>query len=445
MRILISTGLNFGAAEYKNIGDIAMLQAAVSRLGGLWPGAWIGILTDSAPDLARFCPGAQAVSRLGAEAWVNDGILLGGLHRKLPRALSAMLSDSKHEVGGRFPNLLCAALRARFRLRDSGQRLPELEKFLAALRSCELLLVCGAGGFADSCREWNDYTLGLIEAALAYGKKVALLGQGLGPITDRSVLRRMSKVLPRVDLLCSRGTHGARAIAEQCGVRSNLFHTTGDEALEPAYDFRPRLLGYSIGVNLRVAPYSGVSVKQADAVGEVLLKAAERRGADLLPLPIATHPYADDRESISRMLRQKMTVGSMRSLDSPEGIYAQLAQCRMVVTGAYHAAIFALAQGIPAVCIAGSDYYAAKFAGLQELFSEGCSVIKLDEEFAIDRLASSIERVWEDAERLRPLVLNATRSQIAARREAYLALRDLFPQHQVPAAGLATSPVAHSH
>jgi hypothetical protein len=32
MRIVVATGLNTGAAEYQNMGDVAMLQVAVARL-----------------------------------------------------------------------------------------------------------------------------------------------------------------------------------------------------------------------------------------------------------------------------------------------------------------------------------------------------------------------------------------------------------------------------
>ena len=75
MRILIGTGLNFGPAEYQNIGDIAMLQVALTRLAELWPDAEILVLTDSVTDLARFCPSAQPLSRYGAETWIDGGVI----------------------------------------------------------------------------------------------------------------------------------------------------------------------------------------------------------------------------------------------------------------------------------------------------------------------------------------------------------------------------------
>ena len=62
IRVIVATGLNDGDAEYKNMGDVAMLQVAVARLLKLWPEARIEVLTDSPAGLARYCP-AQYRSR----------------------------------------------------------------------------------------------------------------------------------------------------------------------------------------------------------------------------------------------------------------------------------------------------------------------------------------------------------------------------------------------
>ena len=69
MRVIVATGLNTGGAEYKNMGDIAMLQVAVVRLASLWPNARIEVLTESASDLARYCPGAKPLPRAGCSCW----------------------------------------------------------------------------------------------------------------------------------------------------------------------------------------------------------------------------------------------------------------------------------------------------------------------------------------------------------------------------------------
>lgn len=425
MRILVGTGLNSGEAEYRNVGDIAMLQAAVRRLSELWPEAEIVVLTDSVAGLSRFCPGARPLSRSGARTWVGDRILLGQLHRLLPIWLSHWLSKAKHYLRGRHPAIVRGMLRARFRIRDSEGRLGQLDSFLSTLESSDLLLVCGSGGFADSCRDWNLFTLALVETAIVAGVPVVLTGQGIGPISDPHVISRMRRILPRVALLTSRGTKGADAIAREIGIPRDIFLTTGDETVEPAFQARPLSLGSGIGVNLRVAPYSGVSEDAAEAIGKVLRGFATREGATLIPLPVATHDYANDSMTIGRLLGTEPS--DFGSLDSPQALYEQTAKCRVVVTGAYHAAVFALSQGIPAICISASDYYMCKFAGLRSLFGEGCTIINLQVQNPEELVLYSLQKAWDCAYSLRDDLLNAARRQIWATEDASMRLRLMFP------------------
>ena len=50
----------------------------------------------------------------------------------------------------------------------------------------------------------------------------------------------------------------------------------------------------------------------------------------------------------------------------PRAIIKRIGRCRVVVTGSYHVAVFALSQGIPAICLANSEYYEIKFRGLAD-------------------------------------------------------------------------------
>jgi colanic acid/amylovoran biosynthesis protein len=426
MRILVGTGLNQGTAEYQNIGDIAMLQVAVARLAELWPGAEILVLTDSEAGLARFCPQAKPLSRRGAETWVIDGVITGPLHLMLPEWITVHIRRTKRWLRTHAPGSIDFLLRNRFRLHDGDGRGPSVQSFVRALRDCDLLVIAGCGGFADSCRAWNLYALGLIEAALAHHKKVALFGQGLGPLADAEVLGRMREVLPRVSVLASRGTHGAEALAEQLGIPQGVFTTTGDDAVEPAYRLRSPSGGNAIGVNLRIASYSGISETHADAIGAVLREFAARQNAELIPLPIALHRTADDRKSIGRLLGESIRSDGMPSLDAPEAIYSETAKCRVVVTGAYHAAVFALAQGIPTICISAAGYYAAKFEGLRTLFGNGCVVVNLQDKDSICLLRNSLESTWERSIAFRDELLDGARKQIEASLDGYRRIRELL-------------------
>ncbi|WP_109484773.1 polysaccharide pyruvyl transferase family protein [Occallatibacter savannae] len=424
MRILVGTGLNQGEAEYKNFGDVAMLQVAVSRLAELWPDSDILVLTDSEDNLARFCPKAKACCRVGAVTWLSDGVITGPLHLHTPDWITALIRGTKRCIRRRAPGWISFLLRNRFRLHDGEGRGPKTEAFARELERCDLLVIAGCGGFADSCREWNVFALNLIEAVLTRRKPVALFSQGLGPISDEETLNRMGEVLPQVRLLASRGTQGAEVLAAQIGVSHDIFVTTGDDAVEPAARQGSEDVGHGVGINLRIAPYSGITDSHSDLLSRCLRQFATQQGADLVPLPIAVHQTADDRDSIAKILGDGLTADTMARLDSPEAIYQEVAKCRVVVAGAYHAAVFALGQGIPTICLYGAEYYKAKFEGLQALFGEGCAVIDLHEADSMKKIQILLEQFWDGSTELRVELRAKARGQVEASRDAYRRLHD---------------------
>jgi polysaccharide pyruvyl transferase WcaK-like protein len=427
MRIIVATGLNTGAAEYKNMGDVAMLQAAVARLLNLWPDGCIEVLTDSPSNLARYCPGARPLSRAGCKRWVGDGVFFGRLQRFLPKLVSLRLSGWKRTLRVRWPGLLEQLIRLRLSFQSGDSRYRNFKIFLETLKKTDLLVVCGSGGFADSCRDWNLSILGTMEAAIQRGIPVAMFGQGMGPLNDPRVLSRAREVLPRVTLITLRGSRGGLPLLESIGVAPAALRTTGDEAIQHAYAARAEAPGSAVGINMRVAAYANVKTDIVERVGPLLQDFARRHTAPLLPIPIAVHESANDHKTIRQLLEgfDDESDGGL-SLDTPVMLMKQTARCRIVVTGAYHAAVFALAQGIPVVCLTNSPYYLAKFQGLQDLFGLGCDIIMLSEPDFPDKLAKAIERAWNSAEVVRLPLLRSALRQIEGSQGAYQRLRSLL-------------------
>jgi colanic acid/amylovoran biosynthesis protein len=103
----------------------------------------------------------------------------------------------------------------------------------------------------------------------------------------------------------------------------------------------------------------------------------------------------------------------------------EVSRCRIVVTGSYHAGVFALSQGIPVVAVARSSYYAAKFGGLAAQFGTGCDVVLLTGEDTERRLGDAVVAAWDRAPAVREALLGAAEHQIRLSREAYSRLGDL--------------------
>jgi polysaccharide pyruvyl transferase WcaK-like protein len=427
MRIILETALNKGPAEYQNMGDVSMLQVAARRLRRLWPDASIEVLTDSPKNLQLFCPGTKPLSRVGRDHWVGDGFAFGRFHRYLPEWATSAWRAVSELFERRLPVVLKMIVRLRLGLRDNEHNRGGVVAFLEAMENANLLVVCGAGGFADSCREWNLTTLSTMETAIRRKVPTVMLGQGMGPLTDTDVLARARRVLPAVDLITLRGTLDSPALIEALGVVQSRVKTTGDEAIELAYDARPATLGHALGINLRVASYAEVEGGMTKKLGPVLQDFARRHHAPILPVPIAFHAWASDHLAIRRLLAgfDDQSDGGL-ALDTPLKVIEQAGRCRVVVTGAYHAAVFSLAQGIPVVCLAKSPYYVAKFLGLAHQFGLGCETILLDDSDMLTKLRTSLERAWNSAETVRNPLQQAALRQINLSRGAYERVRDLL-------------------
>jgi polysaccharide pyruvyl transferase WcaK-like protein len=431
MRIIVDTALNTGAGEYQNMGDVSMLQVAVNRLLKLWPSPCVQVLTGSPENLAKYCPGAKPLTRAGRNLWVGDSFLLGRVHNYLPDSIARRLSGLTTALERISPSFLGSMVRKRLWLRDAENIGGDLIAFLEAMENADLFIVCGAGGFADSCREWNMSTLNTLEVALRRKIRVVMFGQAMGPLSDAEVLSKARGVFPAVGLVTLRGGRGGQPLLESLGVRSDKILTTGDEAVELAFEARSQEIGCGLGVNLRIASYAGTGEEIVVKLKSMLHEFAAKHGVPLVPLPIAFHSRANDPEAIRRVLagHDDQSDGGA-NLDTPMKVIQQATRCRVVVTCAYHAAVFALAQGIPVVCLTNSAYYDAKFLGLEDQFGLGCETVSLANPELLRRLPEALERAWQSAEAVRLPLRQAALRQIEAGRSAYGLVRDMTDTHR---------------
>jgi polysaccharide pyruvyl transferase WcaK-like protein len=432
LRILVDTALNTGPAEYQNVGDVSMLQVAVSRLTKLWPLARIEVLTESPDNLVKYCPGAQAVARAGRDLWCSDreslcSFFFTRVYEHLPNWCSSRLNRLILTLEKGRPSLLKLMIRMRPVLGDAENYKRDLIAFLEAMEETDLLFFCGAGGFSDGCRTWNFSTLNTLKAAIRHSIPTVMVGQQMGPLNDPEILTIAKDVLPQVRLITLRGGRGGLALLETLGVDTSQVLTTGDEAVELAYEARTESPGQGLGINLRVASYAELEENFVEKLRPVLQDFARRHSAPMIPIPIAFHAWASDHTAIRELLAgfdDESDGGSV--LDTPLKVIKEVGRCRVVTTGAYHAAVFALAQGIPTVCLAKSDDYIAKFLGLKDQFGQGCETVLLRGPDLFERLTESLERAWQSAETVRGPLLEAALRQITLSRSAYERVRGLL-------------------
>jgi polysaccharide pyruvyl transferase WcaK-like protein len=256
------------------------------------------------------------------------------------------------------------------------------------------------------------------------------MGQGFEPIDNPALRARAQSVLPELDLVGCREKKFGPVILQSLGVNPTKIVVTGDDAIELGYRWRVAALGNGIGANLRVAWYAGVNKDMIEIVRDVLQGAARKHAAPLAPIPIATRCPSDASHIQKLLAGYGNVLNEQDDLAEPRDVIRQTGLCRVVVTGSYHAAVFALSQGISAVCLSQTAYYVKKFLGLNAQFGDGCYVLTMDDVNFRDKLVETIDQAWELAEQYRPQLLDAAEQQVRAGQEAYRRVFEQVEQHR---------------
>jgi polysaccharide pyruvyl transferase WcaK-like protein len=372
MRILVDQS----SYDLLNIGDVAMLQSCVVRLRQQWPTAEIMVISYEPGRLASYCPGTIAISRTLADL---------PIFRLLPRKPRLASAQAWRMTAPHFSGRL-----------GGGRDVPGPPySAIQAVQAADLVVASGGGYVTDSWWWHAAGVLGLLSLAQRLGKPTAMFGQGIGPINRNTLRTQAAAVLPKLKVLGLREGLAGRDLALSLGTSPDGVAVTGDDAFELIEGAGPAD-GNALGLNVRVSGYAGVEPAAAAAIGNLVLQAAVALQAPIVGLPVSRYAADADVVSLRALLRGAPGQADIdiRDIASPQALMSAAAGCRAIVTGSYHAAVFALAQGVPAVCLSKSSYYEAKFGGLQALFPDACFVVPLDVPDYAARLNVAILQAW---------------------------------------------------
>jgi polysaccharide pyruvyl transferase WcaK-like protein len=425
MKILIEQS----GHHLKNMGDLAMLQVAISRLQGFWSNSEIHVITTDPILLEKYCPGTYPFSPSGRNIWNFKEHFKNKFANKLAFYFYRFgLDNNLRKLS---PYLMKSLIQYIFLLRNRQQLLSEFRAFNDVLFNADLVIATG-GGYMNDLFHMANNVLNTLQLAVTLQKKTAIFGNGLGPLRDSKTLLKAKCTLPAIDVIGLRENRVGPSLLKSFGVASERVIVTGDDAIELSYQARKDVLGDGIGVNLRIASYSDVSFDAIESVRKSLHSIARFYDIKLIPVPIARYsapaPKFEEPDSVSiKKLIEGFTDQSDGGLhlDTPEKVIENVSLCRVVVTGSYHAGVFALSQGIPVVALAKSEYYVDKFLGLAVQFGIGCEVVFLNDKNLEETLTSTIQKLWSQAEDLRPKLLESAKSQIELSLSAYKRVYDL--------------------
>jgi polysaccharide pyruvyl transferase WcaK-like protein len=392
-----------------NVGDIAMLQACVRRLQNLWPNADIQVFTESPERLDQYCAGVTAV----APAMVD-------------RNAESIAPMSFRMATEQIRQIVMPVLTRSERRSSSADLRPE-SRARQAVRQADLVVSSG-GGFINDVFRWHGASvLSVLAMAQHLRKPTAMFGQGIGPLTHPGLTRLVRRTMPRLLVIGLREGLCSVPLLRASRVEQERIQITGDDALLLATKAKRARTGTAIGLNIRVASYSGIDTGVATQILAVISRSARRRGVTALVLPVSRHKEDSDLEAIWMCWAGRgddVAEYELADIQTADEFAEHAARCRVIVTGSYHAAVFGLAAGVPAVCITNSRYYDYKFEGLRAQFPGGCHLVRLGPQFERE-LSEAIERAWEASETCRDELHSAALAQVAAADQLYERFKSL--------------------
>jgi polysaccharide pyruvyl transferase WcaK-like protein len=395
--------LQQGGHDFVNLGDLAMLQVTVRRFRESSPNCIITVLSNATIDPGEYVYNTSGVDVQAVSRVFGPGCLFGRASRRLGTNDSAIVT--------RYPVLMHGvALRHRLR----GQLSDPIASFIRALSEADIVAASGGGYLTDEFPFMVEQTAWLLLAAQRMGKRTALFGQGIGPLNNPRLRSLLAQVVRNIEVVGFREGVLGPTLMQKLGLDRSKCIVTGDDALELPYAAVRARTGKKLGVNLRRASYSGISTGTEGRLSKVLSQLLTELQTSAVVIPIDVQE--NDAEVGAELLGQASVVSP--KIEVPDVIRIA-SECRVVITGSYHAAVFALGQGIPSVCLVGSDYYRNKFIGLADQFSSGCLVVETNSEGFEKNVADSAMSLWRGAEALRSPLLESAKVQVERSRSLY--------------------------
>ena len=402
--------LDQGILDMRNKGQNALLQAAVDRVRQLWPEALIGITTFAPHLLKIYFPDVIPVSPDGSHAWYKKSNKYNQIYDLIPSSILRILLEIREELWYWRPGFTLGAIRAKMKSwsrssspsTESADNFPmneieitdtmEKPDYADVVSDADLFIATGSQYMCDHARDTAFQVLDRLEAAIRRGIPTVMVGQGIGPINNLDLRARAKEVLPLLDLIFVRERLEAPNLLASLGVDPTKIVVTGDDAIELAYNSHTSALGNGIGISMRCMPSTGVGTVDIPVIGKTLKEAAGKYDAELVGLPISLSIHERD-DKCTQLLTEGYNKKwmSKQKFQKPLAYIKDIQRCRLVVTGTFHGAVLALAQGIPVICLVRSGLYMNKFYGLADLFNLGCEIISLEDDHFQEKLFSSID------------------------------------------------------
>jgi polysaccharide pyruvyl transferase WcaK-like protein len=401
MKILIDNG----EPQFSNLGDLALLLSAYSALKAEWPDAEIFTSALKPERLREVLPDAKPVNPYDRSRW--SGVMaVGWLAESYLPFFRSSARLFRNFVSGRLISRLIDLAPGECRSKQL-----EFARFARFLEEIDLYVWAGGGYLADHFGSLATQFANTLEYLSRRSVPSVAFGLGIGPLDRPRIAAAVKGSMQNLSFIGLRDSLSGRLLEEWLFPQRKVC-VTGDEAITLVFPHRPAELGHNLGVSLRATYFSGLSETHSQSISQVLRVFCSRQDVGLVSIPIARQDLTTNRwvgNAELRFTEPDFTI---------EAVLESVASCRTVVTGSYHAAVFALSMGVSVVAIAATDYYRQKFAGLKEQFGGLFEILSFDNSTEPAMFAKSLAKLVEDAWRAAPdhraALIQKAQAQIAA-------------------------------
>lgn len=370
-----------------------MLQAACVLIKRFRPKARVQVFTTAPDRLLQLCPGVEAVAPSGQAAW-QAAKYFPIPRRILPLAMREWVFRKEKDCKYANPTRALPVMlnRADFQAHHAASVKP----WIAAIESADAVIVTGGGFFTDAFGAHLEGLLHTLSWAREKKRMTAFFGQGLGPLNDPRLRKLAGVALRGADWVTLRENIMGPALGKELKCDTKAWKTTGDDAFALLASEPTEMTdGQLIGINLRVAAYSNVDSSIRQRITDALAAVQSRFKNAWMPLPVDLSRESGDEIQVKRCISAAGISADYQKPDTPKDLWALVQHCRLVITGSYHAAVFALSAGVPVIGLAANAYYQTKFAGLQAFFPDGVRIVDSHVEDITSELKLGVEWGWQ--------------------------------------------------
>lgn len=375
-----------------NLGDAAMWESAVEVVRKVCPES--GIITDGHTGWTPPFRDIQVLPFAADELRRGLHLLGPELAGRMPRLDSLLSRHTTRGAVGSHVNSLEETI---------GRESATLQRWREVVATSNALIISGAGAMCDEYFRHGLASWRLLTSwARQSGTPVALVGQGIGPLTLDISRLHARKLLENAELVTVRDATSA-LIAHELVPEKEAIVTNDWAILRRPSSIDRSVARHVAGSLTSERPFNAVSVHEVALASPSIrertiqqissfVRQSERVGLAVVFVSNMTNSAwagSDDRETARAFLGlasdevvrncyvidQRLTSTQTRAL---------LGLARGLLTTRYHPMVFALAEGTPAIGLATNPYYFQKLHGVAHLHRLDEPVVRLDAQVAAE-------------------------------------------------------------